>query len=143
MTNSEILSKLSTIKNGHYISLTKVKDLGKGVTKISKMVLRKGVKAGNTSLYSDHKPGSLPWGNWVPGLENLVIEHKGNYYLRMTSKTPENPDGGDTVSTEYRLNGGVVTKEEVINIVGEKKMEGQGAPFYNIKFENILAISGS
>lgn len=25
---------------------------------------------------------SLPWGNWVDGFENKLIEHKGNLYLR-------------------------------------------------------------
>jgi len=31
----------------------------------------------------DFKALSLPWGQWVEGCENLLIEHKGNYYLRM------------------------------------------------------------
>lgn len=143
MNSVEILNKLATIKNGRYISITKSKDLGTGVSKISKMVLRKGVKAGNTSLYADRQPGALPWGHWVEGLENLVIEHKGNYYLRVTSKTPEDPENGaDVISTEYILNGASISKEEAIAIVGEKKMEGKAAPFYNIKLDNILDISG-
>lgn len=142
MENIDILNKLATVKNGRYISLTKSKDLGNGVSKISKMVLRKGIKAGNTSLYAEHKPGPLPWGHWVEGLENLVIEHKGNYYLRVTSKTPEDPENGaDVISTEYILNGMVISKEEATSIVGEKKMNGTAAPFYNIKFANILEIN--
>lgn len=33
------------------------------------------------------KAESLPWGEWVPGFENRVITHKGNFYLR-TQSTP-------------------------------------------------------
>lgn len=143
MNNQEILNKLATIKNGRYISLTKSKDLGNGVTKVSKMVLRKGIKAANTTIYEDHKPGPLPWGHWVEGLENLVIEHKGNYYLRVTSKTPENPENGaDVISTNFLLNGATISQEQAIAIVGEKKMESKAAPFYNVKFDNILEIEG-
>lgn len=142
MENKEILTKLSSIKNGRYISVTKSKDLGNGVTKISKMVLRKGVRAGSTKLYDEnHKPGSLPWGHWVDGLENLVIEHKGNYYLRVTSKTPENPESGaDVISTRFVLNDMEISKDEAVLMVGEKKVEGKASPFYNIKFENILEL---
>lgn len=143
MENQEILNRLNEFKNGRYLHLTKKKDLGQGVVKISEMVLRKGVKAGNTSIYEDHQPGPLPWGHWVEGLENIVIEHKGNYYLRLTSKTPENPEGNsDTIATKYLLNGAEISKEEATSIVGEKKMEGKASPFYNVKFENILKLGG-
>ena len=75
MTNNEILSKLATIKKGRYISLTKVKDCGNGVVKESDMVIRLGVNYANMKINENKQTGELPWGHWVPGLENLVIEH--------------------------------------------------------------------
>lgn len=141
MTNNEILERLSSIRNGAYLKVTKEKDLGQNIKKISTLKLRKGVKTNNMSIYKDKQVGPLPWGNWVEGLENLVIEYKGNYYLRLVSTDPENIGSGkDIISTQYLLNDMVVNKNEVISILCENKIKSKGSPIYNIKFENILAI---
>lgn len=142
MTNQEILSALNEVKKGRYISLSKVKDLGNGVSKISEMVIRLGVSFSNMKINADRVVGSLPWGHWVEGLENLVIEHQGNYYLRVTSTDPSNPESGaDVISTKYLLNGEEISRETAKGIVGEEK---KGAsPVYNIKFENILRLGGA
>ena len=48
----------------------------------------------------------LPWGKWVKGLENLVVEHKGNYYLRITSTNPNDLEkASDVIATRYIQNG--------------------------------------
>lgn len=144
MTNQEIMAKVLEAKKGRYVSLSKVKDLGEGVKKETDMVIRLGVSYANMGINAGKQTGSLPWGQWVEGLENLVIEHKGNYYLRVTSTTPENPEcGADIIATRYILNGQVISKEEAIAIVGEKKMSGSASPVYNLKFENILRIGGA
>lgn len=141
MTNQEILSKLGTIKKGRYIKLTKVKDLGDGVTKESDMVIRLGVAFKNMKINKDRETGSLKWGRWVQGYENLVIEHKGNYYLRITSTDPSNPESGDDViETRYLLGNNVITEEEALSIVGEKKLSSKPSSVYNIKFENIVRL---
>jgi hypothetical protein len=139
MTNQEILLKLNEIKKGKYISLTKKKDLGNGLVKNSKMVIRLGINFANMKVNEGRETGSLPWGHWVEGLENLVIEHtnkKGetNYYLRVANSYADN------TSTEYLLNGEVVSKEVAIATVGEKKLQSQFSDVYNIKFENIIAL---
>ena len=144
MTNQEILAKVLEAKRGRYVSLSKVKDLGEGVKKETDMVIRLGVNYANMGINEGKQTGSLPWGQWVEGLENLVLEHKGNYYLRVTSTTPENPESGaDVIATRYILNGQVISKEDAIAIVGEKKMKGSASPVYNLKFENILRIGGA
>lgn len=144
MTNQEIMAKVLEAKKGRYISLSKAKDLGEGVVKETDMVIRLGVSYANMSINEGKQTGSLPWGQWVEGLENLVLEHKGKYYLRITSTTPENPESGaDVVATRYLLNGEVISKEAALAIVGEKKMDGKASPVYNIKFENILRLGGS
>lgn len=143
MTNQEILTTLATVKKGRYISLTKVKDLGEGIVKESDMRIRIGVSYANMAVNADRQTGSLPWGTWVPGLENLVVEHKGNYYLRITSTTPENPESGaDVIATRYIRNGQQITKEEVVSIIGEKKMISKPSLVYNIKFDNIVRLGG-
>lgn len=143
MTNQEILTKLAEIKKGSYIKLTKKKDLGEGVTKESDMVIRLGVSYANLAANEGKQTGSLPWGHWVEGLENLVVEHKGNYYLRITSKNPEDVEhSSDVIATRYLLNNAEISKEAAVAIVGEKKFESKPSMVYNIKFENILALGG-
>lgn len=134
MTNQEILNKMGNVKKGKYISLKKKKDLGNGVEKISDLVIRLGVDYANMKVAEGKEVGSLPWGKWVEGLEGLVIEHKGNYYLRVASAYSNN---GKCV---YLLNGKEISKEEVISLVGEKKLESKALDVYNIKFENILEL---
>lgn len=144
MTNQEIMAKVIEAKKGRYVSLTKMKDLGSGVVKETDMVIRLGVSYANMSINADKQTGSLPWGKWVEGLENLVIEHKGNYYLRVSSTTPENPDSGaDVIATRYLLNGEEISRMDALSIVGEKKMSGNASPVYNLKFENILRLGGA
>lgn len=139
MTNQEILTKLAEAKKGRYINLTKVKDLGQGIVKESDMVIRLGVAYSNMKINEDRQTGKLPWGNWVEGLENLVIEHKGKFYLRISSTDPANPESGaDVVATRYLKDGAEITKHDVLALVGEQK--GSASPVYNVKFENILKL---
>lgn len=143
MTNQEILNALTEVKKGRYISLCKKKDLGEGIVKESDMVIRLGVNYANMSVNANHETGSLPWGHWVSGLENLVVEHKGNYYLRVTSTNPENLESGaDVIATRYIKDGREISKEEAITIIGEKKITSKPSIVYNIKFENIIRIGG-
>lgn len=131
-----VLAAINGIKNGKFFSLTKEKDYGNGVTKISRITYRLGVQPKNMKVYKDsgREPGGLPWGQWVKGLEGRVIEHKGSYYLRVAeSHTP-------WASSQYYLNGNPITKEEAVAIVGEKKMSSGESPVYNIKFDNIVKI---
>ena len=138
MTNQEILNKLGEVKKGRYIALKKKKDLGEGVVKVSDLVIRLGVDYANMKINEDRTTPIQPlkWGHWVKGLEGLVIEHKGNYYLRVASSYSNN---GKSI---YLLNGEEVDKSVVEELIGAKKLESQNADVYNIKFENILALGG-
>ena len=142
MNNQEILEKLATAKKGRYISLTKSKDLGNGIVKESDMRIRIGVNYANMAINKDKETGSLPWGSWVPGLENMVITHKGKYYLRVTSVTPDNPESGaDVIATRYLQNGAAISKEAAIEVLGEKKLSSKASSVYSINFDNIISIS--
>lgn len=143
MTNQEILFALSSIKKGTYTHITKSKDLGNGVTKISELAMRIGCNYANLAINADKQTEPLKWGHWVEGLENLVIEHKGNYYLRVTSKTPANLDGADIISQTYLMNGVVVDAQIALAAADPRKCISGPSPVYNIKFENILSIGNA
>ena len=141
MRNEDILMKLAEVKKGRYVKFTKIKDFGFGVIKESDMVIRLGVDFANMKINSERVVGELPWGHWVEGLENLVIEHKGNYYLRITSTDPANPESGaDVIATRYLLDGVQVAKKEVLEKIGEAKVSTSASSVYNIKFDNIIRI---
>lgn len=153
LTDQQILDALKEYVNGHYFNLTKEKDLGQGIRKETDMKFRFGINYSHMAINKDKDIGSLPWGHWVPGLENLVIEHtkvldkktgetETNYYLRVTSCDPAHPESGaDVIATRYiDANGNLITKAEAIAIVGEKKLQGSPRPVYNIKFSNIIKI---
>lgn len=141
MNAQEILQKLQNTKKGTYVSLTKVKDLGSDIIKESDMRIRVGVSYKNLKVNKDKEIQPLPWGKWVKGLENLVVEHKGNYYLRITSTNPSDLEkASDVIATRYIQNGKEISKEEVINQIGEKKLTSNPSMVYNIKFDNIIRI---
>lgn len=139
MTNQEILNKIGNVKKGIYISLKKKKDLGEGIEKISHLVIRLGIDFANMKINEGREIGSLPWGHWVEGLEGLVIEHTNKqgekqYYLRVASSYANNG------KCYYTKDGQEISKEEVITLIGEKKLENKALDVYNIKFENILEL---
>lgn len=122
---------------GQYVSLEKTKDLGKGITKVSTIVIRLGVNYANMAD-APSDPSPLPWGQWVEGYEGWVIEHKGVLYLRVAAgKTVKAPKA----SVYLAEDGSELTYDQVKEIVGEKKLQGSAAPVYNIKFDNIVDIS--
>ncbi len=58
------------------------------------------------------KNAGLPWGKWIEGLEKYVIEHNGNYYVRMFPvKNADNTPRSCKVV--YRIDGVIATKEQV------------------------------
>lgn len=141
MTNQQILQKLANVKKGRYISLTKKKDLGQGIIKESDMRIRLGITFANMKVNENKEIGSLPWGQWVEGLENLVVEHKGNYYLRITTTNPNDLESAnDVIATRYIKDGELISKEEVVSLIGEKKLVSKPSLVYNIKFDNILKL---
>ena len=95
---------------------------------------------------------SLPWGHWVDGFENKLIEHKGNLYLRYYDVA-----NAKTKSLWF-VDGRLATEEELFKImeylVAKKKpssnrqadaglVENQVSPKV-VKVENIIrfAVNG-
>lgn len=139
METNEILKILKSKRKGTYSSLTKIKDFGNGVVKETEMTVRLGVDYSKLSSNEGRQTGSLPWGKWVEGLENYVIEHtdkKGNHnmYLRVTSS------GSHISKSKYLLNGQEVDKSVVESMIGPKKLESKESEVYNINFKNITKL---
>lgn len=142
MNATDILNILKNNRRGTYTSLTKVKDFGNGLVKETDMTIRLGVSYANLRTNKDRVVGTLPWGRWVPGLENYVIEHtdkKGNYnlYLRVTSTNAH------ISKSRYLLNGQEVDKSVAEAMIGPKKLETKESEVYNINFKNIVRLSQS
>lgn len=136
MTNEEIIQTMLSKKKGQYVSLKKEKDLGNGVKKITDMVIRLGVDYANMKVNEERTTPIQPlkWGHWVEGLEGYVIEHKGQYYLRVASSY------SNTTKSIYLLNGVEVGDEVVSELVAPYKLKSSAADVYNIKFENIIQL---
>lgn len=136
MTNEEIIQTMLSKKKGQYVSLKKEKDLGNGVKKITDMVIRLGVDYANMKVNEERTTPIQPlkWGHWVEGLEGYVIEHKGQYYLRVASSY------SNTTKSIYLLNGVEVGDEVVSELVAPYKLASKPSDVYNIKFENIIQL---
>jgi hypothetical protein len=91
---------------------------------------------------------SLPWGCWVEGLENKVIEHKGTYYLRFYNTPNANVkslwfvNGKQASSEEFaKIMQYLQTKKTTSNTQAEKGLlENQVKPKL-VKIENILRLA--
>ena len=134
MENQTILNTIKTFKKGTYVPLTKIKDYGNGLVKKTDMVIRLGVSYQNMEINKDRVVEPLPWGQWVPGLENYVIEHKGNFYLRVSNTNSH------ISKSKYLLNNIEISKDIAESYIDPKKLKSKDSPVYNIKFENIISI---
>jgi len=132
MTTNEILDKVLVIKKGTWTNLIKVKDLGEGIKKYTQMTIRLGVAYSHMKRVGKTDGGKLPWGQWK--IENLVIEHKGELYLRVASAYTKN------TKSWYIKDGKEISKSMVVSLIGEKKLESHSADVYNIKFRNIVQL---
>ena len=61
----------------------------------------------NNRTEEEFKAEGLPWGSWVEGMENKVIEHKGEYYVRLYEKKNDNR------KVAYFVNGERATEEQI------------------------------
>ena len=153
MKLEELLAVLGTIKKGAYVSINKRKDYGKGVTKITTMRTRIGcdyskmknviAKRAEAQLMgrdmsAGTSGGSLPWGNWVSGYEKLIIEHKGNYYLRIAECYTK---GIASRNSQYYYNGEPVSKEAIVDKVAPSKLKSSAAGVYTVKLDDIISIT--
>lgn len=140
MKYEEVVKKIHSIPAGQFVNIETAKELkvragykGNKVVKFSHKTVRVGVNYEHQkSTIEGRADGSLPaenaglpWGNWKPGEENYIIEHKGNTYLRCATS----PNKSKNI---YVINGVLSTKEaaEMMCLASEfpKAKEGEKKP---------------
>lgn len=152
MNKSMIIDALNQKKNGAFFSVRLVSDVKltaaakkSGITayKVTDMTARKGIDyKAQKSVQAKVDAGKvltheLPWGNWIEGLEGVMLEHKGATYVRLYSAP-------NKATCRYYLNGKKVTLEElkdsgyVLNSYFNKSGEKPDA--MTVRIENVQKI---
>lgn len=151
MDFNNVMNAVKRSNNGSFRSMeweseVPVKSALKGqhtVTKRTKAQVRFGVSYDHmASVQNKRISGELPgmnqglrWGQWKDGYENLVIEHKGNHYLRC-SLFP-----GARSNTQYLLDGQPVSKDELKDICNPSALKSSDTKdCFNVNMSNILSI---
>jgi len=82
---------------------------------------------------NEFKPEPLPWGEWIPGLENKAISHKGERYIRfqMTENKP---------AVHYVLNGEEVSVDLLRPFLPNRKPSQRQADHGNEKEVQVRAF---
>ena len=135
MNFNEVKEVIRNTKKGTFTPIHKVKDLGKGVIKHTYMLMRMGIDYSNMKVNQGREIGELPWGSW--NLFPWIIEHKGKFYLRIYNAYVDNAKA----HSYFEYEGHEISKEQAIEIVGEKKVVGSApSDVYVVAFENIVSI---
>lgn len=139
---------------GKYVSLTKTRNLGKGITKINTgMVVRLGVDYTNMEGTPDKSSG-LPWGDWVKGQEGYLIfneskkakeerEARGDttpkyeFYLRVATTGNKKHRGKVRYIDEE---GNELTREEVEKIVAPSVLKSTDTKVMNINLHDVVEL---
>lgn len=157
MNTNMIINKLNLKQNGQFFKVSYVSDLpitaaakkaGHNAYKVTEATVRKGIHYKSQKAYKEKmqamglpvnssNPLELPWGTWQKGNEGLVIEHKGQNYIRLYT-TPNKAKSryyvdGVEVSLEGLKNSGLV-QNSYFNKSGELPLA------MTIKAENIQEI---
>ena len=119
--SANLFNVLSNLSNGTFVSVvsaTEPKLLKRGnplagakVVKLTKAVLQFGYSyenaVNNRIAEGNFEAEGLPWGSWVKGFENKIIEHNGELYARFYEKK------NDHREVIYLVNGEMASEEEV------------------------------
>lgn len=151
MKLNELESKLASreIKKGAYTAITWQSNVplrasatgSTNVRKVTQGVGRIGVNYGHIAKIREQGivPGPLPYGQWQPGKENIVIDHNGAYQLRI-AKTG---NGHQYPKVVYLQDGQEISKEALMatGIVLPSYWSGEKDNLiFNVKLENVLHI---
>lgn len=154
MTTTMIINKLANKQNGAFFKIRWVSELpvnaaGKklGVTayKLTDATCRKGINYDKQkSVQAKVDEGKiltheLPWGQWHPDYAGLIIQHKGNDYVRVYL-------GPNKAKATYILNGAVCSYDNLKNSgyiqpsYFKKAESGEKPDALTLKAENIQMI---
>lgn len=113
---------------------------GVNLEKITTCVVRLGIQYANLSSVKvaiengeRGEVGSLPWGNWVEGYENLLISHKDSLYVRFYSAPND-------VHTKYLVDGKEVSKETYKGYLTPSDAKRTSSDTMTVKLDNIIEV---
>ena len=158
MNTNMILNKLNLKTKGQFFKLSYVSDLpltaaakreGHNAYKVTTATVRYGINYSSQKAVQEKKAqaiasgatpsdyGTLSWGTWKKGYEGVVIEHKGQNYIRLYS-TPNKAKSryfvdGVEVNLDALKNSGLI-QNSYFNKSNEKPLA------MTIKAENIQEI---
>jgi hypothetical protein len=101
---------------------------------------RESVQAARASGEAPAVNAGLPWGRWLPGHENYVIEHKGKHYVRLY---PVRDAAGNPRSCKvvYRINGVRVAKHQLAGIcLASEFAPGSDHGCYTLAEDNLQQV---
>lgn len=139
MTLQETFKLIEIIKKGAFTKIsqkTTKKPLAKyadsTIEKYTDLVVRMGISYPNMKQNQNRVTGPLPWGKWMAGYENYLIEHKGKVYLRLYKGSVHKE------KSVWYLNG----KETTQKYLEENKIIGKqyDKDCYTILIDNIISI---
>lgn len=143
MTKQEITTKIENIKKGTYITIeyetpmvTKSAFKNETVTKRTRGVFRLGVAYGKMKINQGKEIEGLPYGEWVEGMVNCLIQKGEQYYLRITKSLNKK----HKVFNSYFLNGEEINYEDLMAKDMLRKQSPSTSPIRTIKIENIIRI---
>lgn len=141
-TLNKIIDIIDTLKKGAYCTIEYISDKSKkngpSIQKHTIQTFRTGVTYANMKVNANKVTGPLPWGHWVAGYENYLIEHKDNHYLRVTNSF------NHTSKVQWLLNGQEVDGQELVNqkLISEKELINS-AIVKAIPISNIIKIGAT
>ena len=155
MEIKDLLAALQPIHNGAFFNAeikgavnlsADAKKAGHTAYKVSHVTVRKGIdydaqKSVQDKVLNEGKvlTHELPWGEWStePGEENLIINHKGNKYIRLYSSPNES-------IVKYFLDDVEVSLDELkdsgLVLASFFKPSTEKPDAMTVKIENILAL---
>ena len=116
-----IMNKLQNKQRGSYFRIDWLSDVpitaqakreGHTVLKYSHNTCRYGIRYKNLKSVQEkiangkEVTGELPWGQFVPGYEGILIEHKGKHYIRLYTSPNKS-------QVTYFLNGRPIEPDEL------------------------------
>jgi len=147
----DIVNQLKQNRAGQHVKVTwqrnaKTRKSWEGgiITKTTTAWVRAGIAYANLSHIKEgveqglrEEVQSLPWGQWRDGLENYVIDHKGQEYVRLYPAVFDNL----TPHVEWRLNGEPTTFEACEPyLLASERPQDKEADCFTVKAQDIIQI---
>lgn len=145
MLLQELINKLQNVKKGAFVKISyksqpKLLKAHKEeqVEKVTNGVYRLGISYANMKINKNKITGSLPFGEWVGGLENYIITHTNKNgetktYLRVYTTKHH-------AKVKWVLNGQETTKQHLLDNGYFNENKSTHTELFIVPIENVISI---